>query len=130
MDASSVAAMAGAEPSTSAEMVIAWEDHDTCKSKLLHWFQDYDVLICPVDEQPAQPIDQAGNGRGNAGGWTYRGVFNCTGWPVVVLRCGSSADGKLPIGLQVVAQPWREDVAIAVAACLEGRSGGWKAPPI
>ena len=35
------------------------------------------------------------------------------------MRCGSSADGKLPIGVQVVAAPWREDLCLAVAAYLE-----------
>ena len=67
--------------------------------------------------------------HGAGGGWPYTGVFNCTGWPVVVVRCGSSADGKLPIGVQVVAAPWREDLCIAVASYLESRSGGWKRPP-
>ena len=31
-------------------------------------------------------------------------AFNLTGWPVVVVRCGTSAEG-LPIGVQVVAPP-------------------------
>jgi amidase len=66
----------------------------------------------------------------NTSGWPYTGVFNCTGWPVVVVRCGSSADGKLPIGLQIVAAPWREDICLAVASYLESQSGGWKKPPL
>lgn len=54
------------------------------------------------------------------------GVFNSTGWPVAVVRIGTSDDGRLPIGVQMVAQPWREDVALAVARYLEQRSGGWQ----
>jgi len=119
---------------TSAVMVEAWEQQDSCKSRLLEWMTSYDIFICPANAKPAQPIDAAesggGGGGGADGGWPYTGVFNCTGWPVVVVRCGSSADGKLPIGLQVVAAPWREDLAIAVAAHLESESGGWKKPPI
>ncbi len=129
------AMMAKAEPLTSAELVEAWEQQDSCKSRMLDWMKSYDVLICPVAGKPAQPIDEeprppgeAAGGPGN--GWPYTGVFNCTGWPVVVVRCGSSADGKLPIGVQVVAAPWREDLCIAVASYLESRSGGWKRPPI
>jgi len=45
-----------------------------------------------------------------------------------VVRCGVSADG-LPIAVQVVARPWREDVALAVALHLEEAFGGWACPP-
>ena len=129
------AMMATAEPLKSAELVEAWEQQDSCKSRMLDWMKSYDVLICPVAGKPAQPIDEEPRAPGEAaggpgGGWPYTGVFNCTGWPVVVVRCGSSADGKLPIGVQVVAAPWREDLCIAVASYLESRSGGWQRPPI
>jgi amidase len=120
-------------PLTSAEMVQAWEDHDHAKSRMLEWMKSYDVFITPVNGRYAQPIDQENNtGGGDAasGGWPYTGAFNSTGWPVVVVRCGSSADGKLPIGVQVVAKPWREDICIAVASYLESKSGGWQKPPI
>jgi amidase len=96
-----------------------------------------DVFICPTAGRPAQPIDQESNGGGGGAGgsgpvtaWQYTGTFNSTGWPSVVVRCGSSADGKLPIGLQVVTKPWREDIGLAVAAYLESKSGGWRKPPI
>jgi amidase len=131
------ASLATAKPLTSAELVEAWEKQDLCKSRMLDWMKSYDVFLCPVANKPAQLIDQeappggeAAAAAGTAGGWPYTGVFNCTGWPVVVVRCGSSADGKLPIGVQVVAAPWREDLCIAVASYLETRSGGWKKPPI
>jgi amidase len=121
-------------PISSAAMVEAWEKQDEAKSRMLAWMKSYDVFICPTSGRPAQPIDveggATGGGAGAGGGWPYTGVFNCTGWPVVVVRCGSSADGKLPIGLQVVAPPWREDVCIAVASYLESKSGGWQKPPI
>ncbi|MDR3415107.1 MAG: amidase [Nevskia sp.] len=131
------ASMTTATPLKTAELVEAWEQQDLCKSKMLDWMKSYDVFLCPVANKPAQPIDQdpataegGGGGAGGGGGWPYTGVFNCTGWPVVVVRCGSSADGKLPIGVQVVAAPWREDLCLAVASYLESRSGGWKRPPI
>ncbi len=122
-------------PLTTVEMVKAWEDHDLAKSKMLAWMKGYDVFITPVNARYAQPIDQENDGGGGGGGatgggWPYTGAFNSTGWPVVVVRCGSSADGKLPIGLQVVAKPWREDICIAVASFLESKSGGWQKPPI
>ena len=105
-------------------MIKAWEDHDLAKSQMLAWMKSYDVFISPVNARYAQPIDQEADGGGGGGGapgggWPYTGIFNSTGWPVVVVRCGSSADGKLPIGVQVIAKPWREDICLAVAAYLE-----------
>jgi amidase len=122
--------MANATPISAAEMVEAWENQDLCKAQMLDWMKSYDVFICPTSNKPAQPIDRKGPNPQATDGWPYTGVFNSTGWPVVVVRCGSSADGKLPIGLQVVAAPWREDLCLAVASYLESQSGGWKKPPI
>jgi amidase len=56
-------------------------------------------------------------------------VYNLTGWPGVVVRGGTSPEG-LPIGVQLVARPWREDVALAVAQYLEEALGGWQRPPL
>lgn len=118
-------------PLSAAETVEAWEQADLCKSRMLDWFKSYDVLLCPVSGKPAEVIDRATQpAGGGAAGFSYMGTFNSTGWPVVVVRCGSSADGKLPIGVQVVAAPWREDICLAVAGYLETRSGGFKKPPI
>jgi amidase len=118
-------------PVSTAEYVAAWMTQDTNKTRMLEWFSKYDVLLCPVAGEPAQPVDMGYDTPPmGGGGWSYTGAFNTTGWPVVVVRVGSSADGKLPIGIQVVANPWREDICIAVAGFLEGKSGGWKRPPI
>lgn len=141
-----------------SEMVEAWEHHCQARTRMLEWFQSYDVYLCPAGG-PAPLIDRPRGGistsssktkKDDAGkssqeirqpetsqrkrkgdtGVPGRSIFNDTGWPVVVVRCGSSEDGRLPIGLQVVGRPWREDICIAVASYLESRSGGWKRPPI
>jgi Asp-tRNA(Asn)/Glu-tRNA(Gln) amidotransferase A subunit family amidase len=52
-----------------------------------------------------------------------------TGWPGTVVRYGETED-NLPIGVQIVSRPWREDVSLAVALELEKISGGWKRPNI
>ncbi len=54
--------------------------------------------------------------------FSYTAAYNLTGWPAAVIRGGTSARG-LPIGLQIVAGPWREDVVLAVAEHLEGAIG-------
>jgi amidase len=125
--------MAHMTPISTAEYAEAWEKHDEGKSRMLEWMKSYDVFLCPVAGKPAQPIDAEASATGLGGpgsGWPYTGIFNSTGWPSVVVRCGSSADGKLPIGLQVVCAPWREDICLAVASYLESKSGGWQKPPV
>jgi aspartyl-tRNA(Asn)/glutamyl-tRNA(Gln) amidotransferase subunit A len=46
-----------------------------------------------------------------------RGV-NALGFPALALPCGTSAEG-LPIGLQIIAAPFREDLLLRVGAALE-----------
>lgn len=48
----------------------------------------------------------------------YTSVFNATGQPAVSLPVHVSATG-LPVGVQVVAPPWREDLLLRVAAQVE-----------
>ena len=50
-------------------------------------------------------------------------------WQVELVRGGTSPEG-LPIGVQVVAAPSREDVALAVALRLEAATGGFAPPPM
>lgn len=56
-------------------------------------------------------------------------AYNLVGWPGAVVRVGSAQEG-LPIGVQIVARPWREDVALAVAQHIETVFGGWQQPPL
>ncbi len=50
--------------------------------------------------------------------------FSLTGYPSVVVRVGTAGNG-MPIGVQIVARPWREDLALAIASILERSLGGW-----
>jgi len=56
------------------------------------------------------------------------GLVTTAGTPSAVVRVGATATG-LPIGVQCVARPWREDVALRAAAHLEAELGGWQPPP-
>jgi aspartyl-tRNA(Asn)/glutamyl-tRNA(Gln) amidotransferase subunit A len=49
--------------------------------------------------------------------------INVLGWPALAMPCGFSPQGPaggLPIGLQWIAAPWREDMLFRAAAQLEG----------
>ncbi len=61
----------------------------------------------------------------NFKGFSYTMTHNLTGWPAAVVRCGTSSTG-LPIGVQIAAAPWREDIVLGVAKRLEEVFGGWQ----
>ncbi|WP_221390992.1 amidase [Dyadobacter sp. NIV53] len=105
------------------------EMQDKNRSKMLQWFQKYDVILCPTTDTPAPLIDEGVKDAVPSASAGYVGAYNTTGWPSTVVRCGGTKEG-LPIGVQVVAHPWREDISLAAAQYLETRSGGWKKPNI
>jgi amidase len=102
------------------------EHADLVRSSMLRWFAGADLIVCPAMPQPAI---RHGESTAPWFGDTYSDVHNLTGWPAVVVRGGWSDDG-LPIGVQLVARPWREDVALAGARVVEAASGGWQAPAL
>jgi amidase len=55
--------------------------------------------------------------------------YSLTGWPAVVVRAGTSPDG-MPIAVQLVARPWRDDVTLAAATLVEAHFGGWQPPSL
>jgi len=103
-----------------------WRSLDRFRAAMYEFLRDYDAVLSPVCATPAVPhgtsIEDA-----TFRGFSYTMTYNVTGWPAAVVRCGESPEA-LPIGLQVAARPWREDVALAVALRLEEAFGGWKAP--
>jgi amidase len=56
-------------------------------------------------------------------------IHNLLGWPGLSVRAGTSAEG-LPVGVQVVAPPWREDIALALGLKIETLMGGYQKPPL
>jgi len=105
---------------------------DLWRSELLSFMDQYDVLICPVCAHPAPELLNKWETRQDVLPpelFAYTAPFNLTGWPVAVVRIGTAA-GDLPIGVQIVAKPWREDVALAVATHLESAFGGFVPPAL
>lgn len=102
-------------------LVARW---DAFRSAMLSFMEKFDVILCPVSAFPGM-VHGATYDRLPA--FSYTMTFNLTGWPAAVVRAATTADG-LPIGVQVAARPWREDVALAVAGHLESALGGWQPP--
>ncbi|MFQ5627182.1 MAG: amidase [bacterium] len=119
-----------------ANLLARW---DRFRSKMLVFMQNHDAIICPVNAFPAIP-------HGTSKKAPYRNSFsftityNLTGWPAAVVRAGTASDG-LPIGVQIVAAPWREDIVLAIAQFVEKAMGkiwsstfklsemNWELPP-
>ena len=112
-------------PISTDEYTAALEELDQYRSDMLRFIQNYDVIVCPTAAIPAPPHGETLSDSSR--GVFYTGPYNLTGWPGTVVRCGSSPEG-LPIGVQVIARPWREDVSLALAALLESALGGWQPP--
>ena len=110
------------------EYTAVLEQVDAYRSAMLGFMERYDVIVCPVSAFAALPHGESMTDE-NRTGIGYTATYNITGWPSTVVRGGTSPDG-LPIGVQVVARPWREDVSLAVAQYLEGVLGGWQKPPM
>ena len=93
------------------QVLNLWHNY---QSSMLSFFNDFDILVCPVNSTTAlkhnDPVDFAS--------YTYTNAYNLTGWPAVVIRCGTDANG-LPIGIQIVARPFHEHHCLALAQWLE-----------
>ena len=94
-----------------------WGALDAFRAQMARYISGYDAILSPVASQPAvlhgcSIEDQVFRG------FSYTMTYNLTGWPAAVVRGGTSQNG-LPIGVQIAAAPWREDIALAVARALE-----------
>jgi amidase len=98
-------------------------DWDGFRTTMLRFIEHVDLILCPVAARPAEP-----SGTG-ASADDYCLASSLTGYPSAVVRAGTSPEG-LPIGVQLVARPWREDVALAAARHVETALDGWQPPPL
>ena len=111
-----------APAATNADVVDAVTRMDLCRSRMLSFMENHDVILCPVNASPA--MKHGSEGDQELRPFSYTMTYNLTGWPGAVVR------GGLPLGIQIVARPWREDIVLAVAGLLERELGGFQAPDI
>jgi amidase len=103
-----------------------WEDLDDFRARMSAFLSDYHAVLSPVAARPAVTHGKSVDDD-IFPGFSYTMTHNLTGWPAVVVRCGESPEG-LPIGVQIAAGPWCEEIVMAVAIELENAFGGWKPP--
>ena len=83
--------------------------------RLLGAFDEVDVLAMPTASVVAPPVSDFAEHllalSRNAIPWSF------VGFPALSVPCGSA--GQLPVGLQLVAAPWREDLIVALGTAFE-----------
>jgi Asp-tRNA(Asn)/Glu-tRNA(Gln) amidotransferase A subunit family amidase len=99
------------------------------RARLRQFLSAFDVIVNPVTTGPAprhmEPpwgVDKADYFKYAAFNYTH--AWSLAGAPVAVAPAGE--EGGLPIGVQLVAQPYRDHVALAAAAVLEAALGGFR----
>ena len=124
-----------AEPPHTAESLLnAWIQRDVVRMQVLAQMKEHPVLLCPVASIPAFRHGERswiidGKTVNYLDAWSYSQWFNLLGMPAAVMPVGPSPEG-LPIGVQIVGQPWQEESVLAIAEVLEQECGGYREPPI
>ena len=120
-------------PMNGVELLDAWAELDLLRSKTLEEMQRYPILLCPIASVPAWKHGERS--------WMVEGQrveyldavrhtqwFNVLAAPAVVVPVGQSPEG-LPIGVQLIARPYEDETALAVAAILD-KVCGYRHPPL
>jgi amidase len=115
----------GAEPGDPADVERALRFVQAWTLRMLGWFEAHDLLVTPTVHEPAPPLGSLDPHRLSPLELMQRMVphmaftepWNATGQPAISLPLGWS-DAGLPVGVQLVAAPGREDLLLGVAARL------------
>jgi amidase len=120
-------------PLTAAELLHAWAESDLLRARTLEEMREYPVLLCPVASIPAfRPGERSWRIEGRDVAYLdavrHTQWFNVLGAPAAVVPVGRSPEG-LPIGVQIVARPFEDEVALGVAAVVDA-AFGYRPPPL
>jgi len=128
-----------AGPLNAAELLNAWAQLDLLRAKTLAEMREYPILLCPVASIPAfhhrerawmiegTPVEYLDAVR-------FTQWFNALACPAAVIPVGASPEG-LPIGVQIAARPFEDEVVLGVSAVVDGAFGfrppvmNWREPP-
>ncbi len=119
--------LADAKPMLADDYADVLARVENFRSEMLQFMEKFDAIVCPVVSRPAEPHDITH--EDDFDDWINMGAFNLTGYPAAVVRAGTTGDG-LPIGVQIVGRPWREDVVLSLASHVEQALGGYRRPKI
>ena len=118
---------------TARELVVAAEWQQAWTARIVVWWDEFDLLVTPatgrapmlLEELAPPPEDPASIAPTFHSIRCFAAPFNITGQPAISLPLGTTENG-LPIGVQLVAAPFREDLLLRVAAHLEALQTGYR----
>jgi Asp-tRNA(Asn)/Glu-tRNA(Gln) amidotransferase A subunit family amidase len=114
-------------PHTAQSLLDAWMQRDLVRMKIFEQMEKFPVLLCPVASVPAfrhgeREWQIEGQNVKYLDAWSYCEWFNLLGMPAVTVPVASSSEG-LPIGVQIAARPWEEELVLSVASIVEREVG-------
>jgi Asp-tRNA(Asn)/Glu-tRNA(Gln) amidotransferase A subunit family amidase len=118
---------------SATELLFAWAESDLLRAKTLEEMQDHPVLLCPVASIPAFRRGERswiidGESVAYLDAVRHTQWFNVLAAPAAVVPVGHSPEG-LPIGVQIVARPFEDEVALGIAAVVDA-AFGYRPPPL
>jgi amidase len=121
------------QPLTRDLLLNAWFARDAIRLDILREMEEYPILLSPVGATPAFKHGQRrwkidGKDVDYLDNFAYSQWLNGMGFPGISVPVGRSPEG-LPIGVQVVARPYEDGVALVTAKLLE-RSFRWMKPTL
>ena len=121
-------------PPTAQSLLDSWIQRDIVRMQVFEQMERFPVVLCPVASIPAfrhgeREWQVDGQTVRYLDAWSYCEWFNLLGMPGGVVPMTRSNDG-LPIGVQIVARPWQEEIVLSVSEILECERGAWQSPEI
>jgi Asp-tRNA(Asn)/Glu-tRNA(Gln) amidotransferase A subunit family amidase len=125
-------AFAAQQPSLTGERLLSTLlERDALRSQMLAQMERFPILLAPVCSLAAFPHQDAGWGSDYAADYartmSYSQHYNLLGNPAAVVPFTQTAEG-LPVGVQVIGRPYRDDEVLAVAGVLDHQSGQHRQP--
>jgi Asp-tRNA(Asn)/Glu-tRNA(Gln) amidotransferase A subunit family amidase len=126
--------VAAEPPHTAQSLLDTWIERDLVRMQVFEQMDKFPVLLCPVASIPAfRHGERSWNVEGKTvdylDAWSYCEWFNLLGMPAATVPMAHSAEG-LPIGVQVLARSWDEELLLTVAESLDHETGGFRIPPV
>lgn len=114
---------------TASQYIAAVEGLHAASRDIVAWWErdGWDLLLTPTIGEVAPTLGQFASTPDDPFAGIFRATpvvaftapFNVTGQPAISLPVGETADRGVPVGVQLVSAPAREDVLIRVASQLE-----------
>jgi Asp-tRNA(Asn)/Glu-tRNA(Gln) amidotransferase A subunit family amidase len=119
-------------PLTGERLLTTLIERDQLRAEFLAEMERVPILLAPVCAVPAFPHEDAGWGPVHKADYartmSYSQHYNLLGNPAATVPVAQTSSG-LPIGVQIIGRPYKEDEVLAVADVLDQRFG-WREPPL